>query len=190
MEYRDYYEVLGVDRNAGEKDIKRAYRRLARQFHPDVNPDDKQAEEKFKEINEAHEVLSDSQKRARYDQLGANYQGWQRAGHDPGSFDWSQWTGGAPGGVRYQWQGDIGDLFGGSGGAFSDFFRAIFGGVGGGGASRGSPAFFGGGRGARAGQDVEVALEITLEEAFSGTTRLLERDGKRVRVSIPPSART
>ena len=78
MEYKDYYKILGVDRNAGEKEIKRAYRRLARQFHPDVNPGDKHAEEKFKEINEAYEVLSDPEKRAKYDRLGASWQQWQR----------------------------------------------------------------------------------------------------------------
>ena len=99
MEYRDYYKILGVDRNASEKEIKRAYRKLARKFHPDVNPDDQSAEEKFKEINEAHEVLSDPDKRIKYDQLGANWQQWQRRGGDPNSFDWSQWfAGGAPGG--------------------------------------------------------------------------------------------
>jgi curved DNA-binding protein len=184
MEYRDYYKVLGVDRNASEKEIKRAYRRLAREYHPDVNPEDAQAEERFKEINEAHEVLSDPEKRAKYDQLGANYQQWQRMGRDPGSFDWSQWVGGAPGGVRFQWNGDIGDLFGRSGGSFSDFFQAIFGGLAGNAASQA-----GRGRGRR-GQDLEVNVEIGLDEAFGGTTRLLESDGKRIRVSIPPGART
>ena len=87
MKYKDYYQVLGVDRNASEKEIKRAYRRLARQFHPDVNPDDKQAEEKLKEINEAYEVLGDPEKRVKYDQLGANWQQWQRAGRDHGGHD-------------------------------------------------------------------------------------------------------
>jgi curved DNA-binding protein len=198
MEYKDYYKILGVDRNASEKEIKRAYRKLARKFHPDVNPGDKVAEEKFKEINEAHEVLSDPDKRSKYDQLGANWQQWQRRGGNPSNFDWSQWfasgPGGAPGGVRVEWSGDIGDLFGGGGaGGFSDFFRTIFGGMGGtgGAGTTGSP--FGGATGQRAlhGQDMEAQVEITLEEALRGTTRTLERDdGRKMRVKIPPGART
>jgi curved DNA-binding protein len=193
MEYKDYYKILGVDRNASEKEIKRAYHRLARQFHPDVNPDDKQAEERFKEINEAHEVLSDSEKRTKYDQLGANWQQWQRMGRDPSNFDWSQWFAGAPGGVRVEWSGDLSDLFGGAGaGAFSDFFQAIFGGIGGSGQARTAEGPFGrtAGRRVRRGQDMEAQVEITLEEAFHGTTRVLERDGRKIRVKIPPGART
>ena len=87
MEYKDYYRILGVDRKADEKTIKRAYRRLAVQFHPDKNPGDNQAEDRFKEINEAYEVLGDAGKRAKYDQLGASYQAWQQRGA-PGGFDW------------------------------------------------------------------------------------------------------
>lgn len=190
MEYRDYYKILGVDRNASEKDIKRAYRKLARQFHPDVNPGDEQAEERFKEINEAHEVLSDPDKRSKYDQLGANWQQWQRTGGDPGGFDWSQWfSRGTPGGTRVEWSGDLGDLFGGKGAsAFSDFFQAIFGGMGGAAGTRSSRDPFGQ-RTAR-GQDLEAQVEITLEEAFHGTSRMLEKDGHRVRVKIPPGARS
>jgi curved DNA-binding protein len=189
MEYRDYYKTLGVDRNASEKEIKRAYRKLAREFHPDVNPDDKQAEERFKEINEAYQVLSDPEKRTKYDQLGANWQQWQRMGRDPGSFDWSQWYGGAPGGVRVEWSGDIGDLFGGGAGAFSDFFRTIFGGMGGAGTA-GGPFGRAAGQRTTRGQDMEAQVEITLEEAAQGATRVLERDGRRIRVKIPPGARS
>jgi curved DNA-binding protein len=189
MEYRDYYKILGVDRNASEKEIKRAYRKLAREFHPDVNPNDEKAEEKFKEINEANEVLGDSEKRSKYDQLGTNWQQWQRTGRDPGNFDWSQWTTGAPGGMRVEWSGDLGDLFGGGGGAtFSDFFRAIFGGAGG--ARQAGGPFRTTGRRVTRGQDMEAQVEVTLEEALQGTTRLLERDGHNIRVKIPPGART
>jgi len=199
MEYKDYYKVLGVDRDASEQEIKRAYRKLARKFHPDVN-EEEGAEERFKEINEAYQVLGDPEKRSKYDQLGANWQQWQRAGRDPGSFDWSQWASGAqrggPGGVRVEWGGDIGDIFGGAGGAgsFSDFFRSIFGGAAGGGARTTGSPFAGAGdiRGGRPmqGQDMQANVEITLEEAYRGTTRVLEREGQRLRVKIPPGART
>lgn len=185
MEYKDYYKILGVDRNADEKEIKKAYRRLARQYHPDMNPGDKAAEARFKEINEAHEVLSDPEKRRKYDELRQNYQRWQQAGGQPGGFDWSQWVRGAqPSGVRVEY-GDIKDfedLFGGSG--FSDFFEAIFGGMGvrtAGGARAGR---------ATAAQNVEQEVEITLEEAFRGTQRIMEVDGRRLEVKIPAGVKT
>ncbi len=193
MEYKDYYKILGVDRNASEKDIKRAYRRLARQFHPDVNPGDKQAEEKFKEINEAHEVLSDPEKRGKYDRLGTTWQQWQRMGRDPGQFDWSQWFAGAPGGERVEWSGNLGDLFGGAGAdMFSDFFRTIFGGMGDAGRARTAEDLFRHTTGRRTlrGQDMEATVEITLAEASHGTTRVLEQDGRRIRVKVPPGARS
>ena len=193
MEYKDYYQILGVDRNASEKDIKRAYRRLARQLHPDVNPDDKRAEEKFKEINEANEVLSDREKRAKYDQLGASWQQWQRMGHDPGQFDWSQWFAGAPGGARVEWSGDLGNIFGGAGAdMFSDFFRSLFGGMAGARRTRATDDLFRRTTSRRTtrGQDVEAPVEITLEEALHGTTRVLEQDGRRIQVKIPPGARS
>jgi curved DNA-binding protein len=192
MKYKDYYKILGVDRDANGKDIKRAYRRLARQFHPDVNPGDKRAEEKFKEINEAYEVVGDPDKRAKYDQLGASWQQWQRTGHDPSQFDWSQWFSGAPGGVHVEWGGDLGDLFSGAkGDLFSDFFRAIFGGMGSSAPPRTAEDLFRGttSQRARRGQDMEASIDISLEEAFHGTTRTLERDGRRIRVKIPPGAR-
>jgi curved DNA-binding protein len=192
MEYKDYYRILGVDRNASEKDIKRAYRQLARQFHPDVNPGDKQAEDQFKKINEAYEVLSDKEKRAKYDQLGASWQQWQRMGRDPGQFDWSQWFAGAPGGIHVDWSNGTGGAFGGAGAdMFSDFFRIIFGGMGGTGRARSAENLFRRTSGQRTlrGQDMEAEVEITLEEAFHGTTRTLERDGRRIRAKIPPGAR-
>ena len=193
MKYEDYYKILGVDRDASDKDVKRAYRGLARRFHPDVNPGDGQAEEKFKKINEAYEVLGDPEKRAKYDRLGASWQQWQRTGHDPSQFDWSQWFSGAPGGVHVEWGGDLGDLFGGAGGdLFSDFFRAIFGGMGGGARTRTADDLFRRttSQGVRRGQNMEASVEITLEEAFHGTTRTLERNGRRIRVRIPPGARS
>ncbi len=185
VEYKDYYKILGVDRNATQKEIKKAYRKLARQYHPDVNPGDKDSEERFKEINEAHEVLGDSEKRKKYDQLGSSWRQWQNMGGDPRGFDWSQWytqPGGGRVHVQYGNLGDLGDIFGGAGG-FSDFFQAIFGGLG----QRGAGAW-GTGAQPRAGrgQDYEQEVEVTLEEAFSGTTRILQMGGRRLEVKIPP----
>ena len=196
MQYKDYYDVLGVDRGAGEKEIKQAFRRLARRWHPDVNPDDSQAEERFKEINEAYEVLGDPEKRAKYDRLGHSWDQWQYSGRDPGQYDWSQWFTGAPNGSRVRWTGDLGDLFGGSRGeAFSDFFRAVFGGMGGG-RTRSPQDIFGHSAAGRSharsapAQDAEANVTITLEEALRGTSRVLEKGGRRIRVTIPPGVRT
>ena len=186
MEYKDYYKILGVNRNAEEKEIKKAYRKLARQYHPDVNPGDKAAEEHFKDINEAYEVLSDPEKRQKYDQLGSSWQQWQRMGRDPSGFDWSQWSSGAqPGGVRVEYRdlGDLGDLFG---SGFSDFFQSIFGGMG---APRTGWTETRQAR-PRRGQDYTQPVEITLEEAFLGTARMIQKDGRRLEVKIPPGVRT
>jgi curved DNA-binding protein len=188
MEYKDYYNILGVAKNADEKEIKRAFRRLARQHHPDVNPNDAQAEERFKEINEAHEVLSDPEKRKKYDQLGADWQRWQQMGGRPGGFDWNRWTSGQAGDrvhVRYGTPDDLEDLFGG-GSPFSDFFSQIFGGMGG---SPGAGGFEYQVRQQR-GRDYEQQIEITLQEAYQGTTRILQKDGQRLEIKIPAGART
>jgi curved DNA-binding protein len=190
MDYKDYYKILGVDKSATEKEIKSAYRKLARKYHPDVNPDNGEAENKFKEINEAHEVLSDADKRAKYDQLGADWQRWQQTGGRPGDFNWGQYAGG-PGSeqvhVRYANPEDLEDLFGGDS-PFSDFFTSIFGGMGG---SRGTRS---GGFEYRPrpqqGQDFEHPVEISLAEAYQGTTRLLTKDGRRLEVKIPAGAKT
>jgi curved DNA-binding protein len=188
MEYKDYYKILGVKKDASEKEIKKAFRRLARQYHPDVNPDDSQAEERFKEINEAHEVLSDPEKRKKYDQLGADWQRWQQRGGRPGDFDWGQWTAGRPGErvhVRYGTPEDLEDLFGG-GSPFSDFFSQIFGGMGGGPSSGGFQYEMRPQRG----RDYEQPVEITLHEAYHGATRILQMNGQRLEIRIPAGAKT
>jgi curved DNA-binding protein len=179
MDYKDYYKILGVERTADEKAIKRAFRKLAVQYHPDKNPGDARSEERFKEINEAYEVLGDAAKRAKYDHLGSSYQAWQRTGGQPGGFDWSQWMSGAPGGVRVE-VGDLSDLFG---AGFSDFFTSIFG-VGGG----RTQGF--GGQVAPRGRDVEQPVRISLSEAYLGARRTFTRDGKNLEVTIPAGAKS
>jgi len=188
MEYRDYYKILGVARGSSQAEIKKAYRKLALQFHPDRNPNDKQAEEKFKEANEAYQVLSDVDKRAKYDQLGSEYSQWQQRGAPGGGFNWGQWTSDGPGGVHVEYSGDPNDVFGGRMGGFSDFFEQIFGGAGG-----FEPAMRGG-RAARAASQptpvYEQPVTITLAEAFQGGERLLQTDGRRLEVKIPAGARS
>ena len=169
MEYKDYYKILGVDRKASEDDIRRAYRKLAMQYHPDRNPEDKQAEERFKEINEAYQVLNDPKKRAHYDRLGSDYSSWQRRGA-PGDFNWDQY-GGFPGGIHVD-SDDMQEIF-------SDFFRTIFG-------IRGEQPRS---RQAQT-QGYQQELEITLDEAYKGTSRVLQTDGKQKQVRIPAGVRT
>jgi curved DNA-binding protein len=191
MDYKDYYKILGVPRDSDEAALKKAYRKLARQYHPDVNPNNPEAEAKFKEMNEAYEVLGDPEKRAKYDRLGASYQQWQRSGGAPTGFDWSQWMG-QQGGGRYEYTTGGAD-------AFSDFFQTIFGGTPfgstGGGRSVNLEDLFGAGAGrkgrrASGGQDLDTEAEITLEEAYHGTTRMLSKDGRRLQIKIPPGAKT
>lgn len=184
MEYKDYYQTLGVPKTASREEIKKAFHRLARQYHPDMNPDDPNAEARFKEINEAYEVLGDPEKRAKYDQLGTSYREWQQAGDRSGGFDWSEWFAAAPGGVRVE--------FSDADTVFSEFFRAIFGG------GFGQPVDFDellGGRGSRRShlrhrRDAEAEVQITLSEAYHGTTRTLSVDGRRLQVRIPRGAHT
>lgn len=190
MEYKDYYKILGVDRNATEAQIKSAFRKLALQYHPDRNPGNKQAEEKFKDINEAYEVLSDKEKRDRYDQLGNSYSDWQQRG-TPGNFNWSDWTNaaGASGGINYN-MGNLDDIFGNSG--FSDFFQAIFGGMGGMGGARQGGAAGTRQRSRQAAQPVtyQQDVQISLEEAYRGADRIVTVDGRRLTMKIPAGART
>lgn len=170
MEYKDYYQTLGVPRNASPDDIKSAYRRLARRYHPDVNPDDASAEARFKEINEAHEVLSDPKKRQQYDRFGSN---WRRTGSFDEAFRQS--------GARMD---GFGDFFGGGASGFSDFFEALFGG-------RARPQ-----RPQQA--NVEETLQVSLPEVLQGgrralTMRVPSPDGRvrqrRINVTIPAGVR-
>jgi curved DNA-binding protein len=193
MEYKDYYQVLGVPRGASEADIKKAYRKLAMKYHPDRNRGNKSAEDSFKAINEAYEVLGDAQKRARYNQLGSAYQQYQRTGGAPDGFDWSQWTRGGGGGATRVEFDNLSDLVG----NFSDFFQAIFGDIPtqeaevhprGGQRGRSTQPRTAGGDPARDIPDVEV--QLSLEEAYTGTQRTLQVDRRRLEVKIPAGVRT
>jgi len=188
VKFRDYYEILGVARAAKEEEIKKAYRKLARKYHPDLNPNNKQAEEKFKEVQEAYEVLSDTEKRQKYDQLGAN---WKNGADFTPPPNWG--TGGG-----FEGTINIDDLFGrGTGGrrtTFSDFFETLFGGMGG----MGSAEAEMGRRGRTAGRpsrgtESETELSLPLEDMHRGTLRKLTiRLGtaeKTIDIRIPPGAR-
>lgn len=156
---RDYYEVLGVSKTASDKDIKKAFRNLAKQYHPDTNPDIPQAEAKFKEINEAYSVLSDPEKRAKYDQFGQNFQ---------------QWGQGAAGGYPNVDTNDV---------PFGDIFETLFGGM------RGTRSSGGmGNMGSMNGRDIEQSVTITLREAYEGTTRMVAKGERKVKVNIPAGA--
>jgi curved DNA-binding protein len=187
MDFKDYYEILGVPPEAEKKVIKQTYRQLAKKYHPDVFPGNKEAEDKFKTINEAYQVLSDVEKRKKYDELRAQYQRWQQAGGRRQDFDWQNWSAQPGQGVHVQYASpeDLEELFG-SDSPYSDFFNNIFGQVRG--RSRGS------GRGTtprpRRGRDVEYELDLSLEEVYHGAERLLEIDGHRIQAIIPPGVRS
>ncbi|MBO0685640.1 MAG: DnaJ domain-containing protein [Candidatus Dormibacteraeota bacterium] len=186
---KDFYEVLGVSRKASQKEISSAFRKLARKYHPDVNPGDKQAEERFKELSEAHEVLSNPDKRKYYDHFGDNWQAAQAAGVDPdgpgpGSAGaWGPgagaWGPGAGGQTRYETVDpeEFERIFG--QGGFSDLFGGIFGGAEG---RRGASGWSAG----TAAPEAEGTVEISLDEAFRGTKRQVELPGgRRIEVTIP-----
>ncbi len=226
MEYKDYYAVLGVPRTASQTEIKKAYRKLAREHHPDAKPGDTASDRRFKDVNEANAVLSDPDKRKQYDALGANWETFSRAGAGAGGNPFAGFAGfggtggqagqaGQAGNVRYEFRSS------GDPGEFSDFFRMFFGGEGGfadvasarSGAGRAGGSagtidledFLAGmGAGVQSGRGRatssparpaakprhEAQAEITLDEAFHGTTRLVDVDGKRLEITIPPGADT
>ncbi|HVB21177.1 MAG TPA: DnaJ C-terminal domain-containing protein [Ktedonobacteraceae bacterium] len=195
VDYKDYYKILGVKKDANEKEIRQAFRKLARKYHPDVNPNNKESEDKFKEINEANEVLSDPEKRKKYDEMSAYY---QQYGHMPGAAgpagagEYGGFEGFNSGPYQYRTvnEEDLRDIFGDQSG-FSDFFETLFGSAGAGTANAGRSQTAGRGRQrATPGQDVESPIDVTLEEAYKGASRVLElteANGttRRLEVKIP-----
>jgi len=182
MEFKDYYKILGIEKSATKEEISKAFRKLALKYHPDKNPNNKAAEEKFKEITEAHEVLSDPEKRKKYDTLGANWNQYQSTGRGFEDFFSQFGRSGKGRGTSYEFSGDFGDLFGNLGG-FSDFFESFFGQGG-----RQARSGFGsqGFPNQPAGVDVEADLHISLEEAFNGSERQISVDGKKLKIKINP----
>ena len=195
MDFKDYYEILGVEPNADKKVIQQTFRKLARKHHPDVNPGNKEAEEKFKTFNEAYQVLSDVKQRQKYDEARAQYLEWQKAGHRQQDFDWQNWSDARAGSgttsrrgnearTQYNNAEDLEDLFG-SDSPYSDFFSSLFGQAG-----RNGSAPAAGTPRPRPGRDLEYEVDLTLEEAFHGAERLLEIDGHRIKAGIPAGVRS
>ncbi len=195
MNYKDYYNILGVDRSASQDEIKKKYRKLAAKYHPDKNPDDPSAEEKFKELGEAYEVLKDPEKRKLYDKVGKDWKRYQQSGGSARDFNWDQYSGS---GKQYRTNINFEDIFGkgqggaggGTGNSFSSFFETIFGG--------GDP--FAGARQQQqqrrtsprdrgadmsATRDQEASITISLKEAYQGVTKQFRIDGELVKVKIP-----
>lgn len=193
MDYKDYYKILGVDKKASQDDIKKAFRKLANKYHPDKNPGNKEAEAKFKEANEANEVLGDAEKRKRYDQLGSNWNQYQGGGQQ-GGFDWGKYQqqqGGGGGQTYYTDYGDFGSAFGGGqGGSFSDFFEAFFGGAGASGGFGGQTQTRRGKKITRKGEDMAAELPVTLEEAYSGVEKIFQVGGQTIKLKVKKGVST
>ncbi|HOV93168.1 MAG TPA: DnaJ C-terminal domain-containing protein [Candidatus Kapabacteria bacterium] len=181
MEFKDYYKILGVSKNATIDEIKAAYKELAKKYHPDKNKQDPKAEEKFKEINEAYQVLSDKEKRAKYDNLGSEWNSYQSRGGSSESFNWEQWFNQSSSRGKRKSR-TVGDFFS-SGGGLSDFFEKIFG-------EGFAPSSYSQSQGYQRtpsqGEDLQTEVELSLEEAFKGTTRMLSVDSKKVEVRFKP----
>ena len=204
MQYQNYYKILGVPEDAAEEQIKKAFRKGARKYHPDVNPDNPKAEENFKKLNEAYQVLSDPEKRQKYDQFGSNWKQYNQSGGAPEDFNWSQWTAGPPQdksstyGTRRVSPEEFEQMFGQGGGGFSDFFSTLFGAAaaqnartGAGFRQRDTYQPFRASRPNQQGQDMETTVKISFEEAYHGTSRVIQKSNNdKVKAKIPPGVRT
>jgi curved DNA-binding protein len=171
MDFKDYYKILGVDKKASMDEIKKAYRKLALKYHPDKNPNNKAAEEKFKEINEANEVLSDLEKKKKYDEIGDNLNHYRQQGKPEDSFDWSRWS---AGNQRQSGSFYSDDTFGGES-DFSSFFESMFGG---GTHRRNTPKM--------KGHDYRAEIVVSLEDAYNGTSSRIEVNGKTLQMKLKP----
>jgi len=201
MQYQNYYQILGVPEGASEEQIKKAFRKGARKYHPDVNPDNPEAEENFKKLNEAYQVLSDPEKRPKYDQFGSQWKQYNQAGGAPEDFNWSQWTAGSPEGKSSSYETrrvspeEFEQIFGQGGGGFSDFFSTLFGAQ----DARTDAGFrqrdtyqpYPGSHSYQQAQNLETSLKISLEEAYHGTSRVIQKSNDdKVKAKIPPGVRT
>ena len=169
----DYYSILGVSKNASGGDIKKAYRKLAVKYHPDKNPGNKEAEEKFKQINEAYEVLSDEEKRKKYDRFGEN---WNKVPEGGPGAQYQYQPGG--GGQSFSFEGDPSDLFGDDGGDYSSIFEQFF--------NRSGRSGRGSKSRSQRGRDVQAEMSITLEEAYQGVAKIIELEGQKIRIKLKP----
>jgi curved DNA-binding protein len=181
VDFKDYYKILGVNKSASQDEIKKQYKKLLLKYHPDKNPGDPSAESKFKDVAEAYEVLSDTEKRRKYDNLGSSWNNFSKSGKRAEDFDWSQWFANQQQQRKARSQSgtsDFGDMFGGGGSGVSDFFEKIFGGGFSGRSSyRQTP---------KRGKDYHTEIEISLEQAFKGTSAMLNVDGQKIEVKIHP----
>ncbi|MHB8931514.1 MAG: DnaJ C-terminal domain-containing protein [Melioribacteraceae bacterium] len=176
MNYKDYYKDLGVGKTASPAEIKKAYRKLANKYHPDKTKGDKAAEEKFKEINEANEVLSDPVKRKKYDQFGADWKHYEEAGAQPGGFDWSKYSSSRGGQTNRTDTNESGGMFTDEG--VNDLFETLFGQRSG--QQRGRRSAL------KKGEDLITETTLSLEEAYHGTTRLIQLNDQTIKVTIKP----
>ncbi len=175
MDYKDYYKILGLEKTASVADIKKAFRKLAVKHHPDKNPGDKKAEEKFKEINEANEVLSDPLKKKKYDELGKNWKNYQHHGNDPGNFNQNKW---GNAGQQYSRNFNQGDFVN-EGADFSDFFESIFGDMPGAGSGAKQQRVYNG-------EDLRAEMEISLEDAYHGGSKQITLNGQKINLKLKP----
>jgi curved DNA-binding protein len=176
INYKDYYTILGVPKTSSAEEIKKAFRKLAVKYHPDKTKGDKAANEKFKEINEANQVLSDPEKRKKYDQFGADWKNYEEAGAQPGGFDWSKYAGAGNTQKQRMSADEFESMF--AAGDSIDLFELLFGERSGRKQGRTRPAY--------RGEDLNAETTLSLEEAFHGSTRLIQLDGQTIRVTIPP----